>query len=83
MHSVEIFKFWIQGLRLQSVAMEESPYVVFLGFAFVWVLLGISGLFLLMRSEGQQMKMPPAALIVVLPILIAFAVALTFGALSM
>jgi apolipoprotein N-acyltransferase len=63
--------------------MEESPYVVFLGFAFVWVLLGVSGLFWLMRSEGQQMKMPPAALIVILPILIAFAVALTFGALSM
>jgi hypothetical protein len=63
--------------------MEESPYVVFLGFAFVWVLLGVSGLLLLMRSEGRQMKMPPAALIVVLPILIAFAVALTFGALSM
>jgi hypothetical protein len=63
--------------------MEESPYVVFLGFALVWVLLGLGGLFLLVRSEGQQIKVPPAALIVVVPILIAFAIALTFGALSM
>jgi hypothetical protein len=49
----------------------------------VWVLLGIGGVFWLARSEGQQMKIPPAALIVILPILIAFAIALTFGALSM
>jgi hypothetical protein len=62
--------------------MEESPYVVFLGFALVWVLLGVGGVFWLARSEGQQMKIPPAALIVILPILIAFAIALTFGALS-
>jgi hypothetical protein len=63
--------------------MEESPYVVFLGFALVWVLLGLGGLFLLVRSEGQPTKVPPAALIVVVPILIAFVIALTFGALSM
>jgi hypothetical protein len=63
--------------------MEESPYVFFLGFAFLWILLGLGAIFFLVKSQGPSAKLPPEALLVSIPILVAFAIALTFGAISL
>ncbi|WP_404786286.1 hypothetical protein [Altericista sp. CCNU0014] len=63
--------------------MEESPYVFFLGFAFLWILLGLGSIFVLVKSQGPTTKFPPEALLVGIPILVAFAIALTFGAISL
>lgn len=62
--------------------MEESPYVFFLGFAFLWILLGLGAIFFLVKSQGPSAKLPPEAWLVGVPILVAFAIALTFGAMS-
>jgi hypothetical protein len=63
--------------------MEESPYVFFLGFAFLWILLGLGSVFFVVKSQGPSAKIPAEALIVAIPILAAFVIALTFGALSL
>ncbi len=63
--------------------MEESPYVFFLGFAFLWILLGIGSVFFVVKSQGPTAKIPVEALIVAIPILAAFVIALTFGAMSL
>ena len=63
--------------------MEESPYVFFLGFAFLWILLGLVSVFFVFKSQGSTAKIPAEAWVVAIPILAAFAIALTFGALSL
>jgi hypothetical protein len=63
--------------------MEESPYVFFLGFAFLWILLGLGSVFFMFKSQGPRAKIPTEAWVVSIPILAAFAIALTFGALSL
>ena len=63
--------------------MEESPYVFFLGFAFLWILLGLGSVFFVVKSQGPSAKIPAEALIVAIPILAAFVIALTFGAMSL
>jgi hypothetical protein len=63
--------------------MEESPYVFFLGFAFVWILLGLISVYFVFKSQGPAAKIPVEAWVVAIPILAAFAIALTIGALSM
>jgi hypothetical protein len=63
--------------------MEESPYVFFLGFAFLWILLGLTSVFFVFKSQGPAAKIPAEAWVVAIPILAAFVIALTFGALSL
>lgn len=63
--------------------MEESPYVFFLGFAFLWILLGLVSVFFVFKSQGPAAKIPAEAWVVAIPIFAAFAIALTFGALSL
>jgi hypothetical protein len=63
--------------------MEESPYVFFLGFALLWILLGLASVFFVFKSQGPAEKIPAEAWVVAIPIFAAFAIALTFGALSL
>jgi hypothetical protein len=62
--------------------MQDSPFIFFLGFGFLWVLMGLGGLYLILKSNGQSLKSNPAVLIVFIPIVIAFIGALTFGAMA-
>lgn len=45
--------------------------------------MGVGGLFWLAKSDRQSLSIDPIALLVALPILLAFAVALGIGAIAM
>ncbi|MCG9892310.1 MAG: hypothetical protein MH252_14710 [Thermosynechococcaceae cyanobacterium MS004] len=63
--------------------MQDSPFSIFLAFGFLWILMGVGGLFWLAKSDRQSLSIDPIALLVALPILLAFAVALGIGAIAM
>ncbi|MGB8699047.1 MAG: hypothetical protein WCD18_06490 [Thermosynechococcaceae cyanobacterium] len=63
--------------------MQDSPFVIFLGFGFLWIILGIVSLFFLFKSNYKEIHINPEAILVTLPIVIAFIVALTFGVITL
>ncbi|MGB7415691.1 MAG: hypothetical protein WA902_15910 [Thermosynechococcaceae cyanobacterium] len=63
--------------------MNDSAFAFFLGFAGLWILLGIGALILLLKMDGQPIKVGPQGLLVALPIVIPFLLALFFGAVSL
>ena len=60
--------------------MADSVFALFLGFAFIWILMGVGGIALLMRSQNQSLRFNRDAILVFLPILLVFLLALSFGA---
>lgn len=63
--------------------MTDSTFALFLGFAILWVILGAGALILLLKSDGQEIKIGKQGLLVALPIVIPFILALIFGAISL
>jgi hypothetical protein len=63
--------------------MTDSTFVFFLGFAFLWIIMGTGALIWLLRMDGQDIKMGKQGLLVALPIVIPFILALIFGAMSL
>lgn len=63
--------------------MQDSTYAFFLGFAGLWILLGIAGLVLLYKNEKQERAINTQVLLVGLPIVIPFLLALIFGAIAL
>ncbi len=63
--------------------MQDSAFGFFLGFAFLWILLGIGAVILLLKMDGQEIKVGKQGLLVALPIVIPFLLALIFGAMSL
>lgn len=64
------------------LVMEDSTFALFLGFACLWVLLGIGGIVLLLKSEQQSLQVRQG-LLVMLPIVIPFLIALIVGTLAL
>ncbi|MEO0377568.1 MAG: hypothetical protein AAF329_23795 [Cyanobacteria bacterium P01_A01_bin.17] len=63
--------------------MADSTFAFFLGFAFLWIVLGAGALILLLKADGQDVKIGKQGLLVALPIVIPFVLALIFGAMSL
>ena len=60
--------------------MENSPFVIFIVFGCIWILMGAVGVIALLKSDGQQIRLGKWGLIVALPIVIPIIIALAFGA---
>lgn len=60
--------------------MSGSIFALFLGFALIWILMGIGGIVLLMRSQDQPLRFNTDAVLVALPIVVVFVIALSFSA---
>lgn len=60
--------------------MSDSIFALFLGFGFIWIMMGVGGVVLLMRSQNQSLRFNQDGLLVFLPILLVFLIALSFGA---
>ena len=59
--------------------MEDSVFVIFLSFGFIWVLMGVVGWIAFLKSEGEEIKFGKWGLIVAIPILIPIIVSLIIG----
>lgn len=60
--------------------MSDSIFALFLGFGFIWILMGVGGMVLLMRSQNQPLRFNRDGILVFLPIVLVFLIALSFGA---
>ncbi|WP_299414511.1 hypothetical protein [Acaryochloris sp. IP29b_bin.148] len=60
--------------------MSDSIFVLFLGFGFIWIMMGMGGMVLLMKSQNQSLRFNRDGILVALPILLVFLIALSFGA---
>ncbi|WP_299487901.1 hypothetical protein [Acaryochloris sp. IP29b_bin.137] len=60
--------------------MSDQIFALFLGFGFIWVMMGVGGMVVLMRSQNQPLRFNQDGLLVFLPILLVFLIALSFGA---
>lgn len=56
--------------------MQDSVFVIFLVFGFIWILMGVVGWIAFLKSEGEEIKFGKWGLIVAIPILIPLIVAL-------
>lgn len=61
--------------------MQDSIFVIFLAFGFIWVLMGAVGWIAFLKSEGEEIRFGKWGLIVAVPIIISIVVALIVGAL--
>jgi nitrate/nitrite transporter NarK len=59
--------------------MEDSVFVIFLSFGFIWLLMGVVGWIAFLKSEGEEIKFGKWGLIVAIPILIPIIVSLIIG----
>lgn len=60
--------------------MSDSIFALFLGFGFIWILMGVGGMVLLMKSQNQPLRFNRDGILVFLPIVLVFLIALSFGA---
>lgn len=60
--------------------MDDSIFVIFLAFGFLWLLMGVGGWIAFLKSEGEEIKIGKWGLIVAIPILIPIIIALIIGA---
>jgi hypothetical protein len=63
--------------------MESSIFVLFLGFGFLWAMIGAIAVIAILKADGQKIQFGPWGLVVALPILIPFFAALIIGAMAM
>ena len=62
--------------------MEESIFIIFLAFGFLWILMGAVGWIAFIKSEGQEIRFGKWGLLVTLSIIIPIIVALSYGTVS-
>jgi nitrate/nitrite transporter NarK len=58
--------------------MEDAGYTVFIGFGFLWVLMGIVAVITLLKSDGQKIKFGKWGLLVAIPIIVPIVLVLTY-----
>ncbi|BAY98127.1 hypothetical protein NIES37_20750 [Tolypothrix tenuis PCC 7101] len=61
--------------------MNDSIFVIFLGFGFLWLVMGVVGWIAFLKSEGEEIKFGKWGLLVAIPILIPIIITLIIGAL--
>ena len=61
--------------------MEDSIFIIFIAFGFLWIFMGIAAVMVFLRSGGEQnIRFGKWGLLVALPILIAILITLVYGA---
>ncbi|WP_293335881.1 hypothetical protein [Microcoleus sp. CAWBG58] len=58
--------------------MQDAGYTVFMGFGFLWVLMGIVAVITLFKSDGQKLGFGKWGLLVAIPILVPIALVLSY-----
>jgi uncharacterized membrane protein HdeD (DUF308 family) len=58
--------------------MQDAGYTVFIGFGFLWVLMGIIAVITLLKSDGQKIRLGKWGLLVAIPILLPIVLVLTY-----
>ena len=61
--------------------MEDSIFIIFLAFGFLWILIGAIGWVAFLKSEGEEIKVGKWGLLVALSIIIPIIITLSYGAL--
>ena len=61
--------------------MEDSIFIIFLAFGFLWILIGSVGWIAFLKSEGEEIKIGKWGLLVALSIIIPIIITLSYGAL--
>lgn len=63
--------------------MADEPFVLFLGFSALWILLGIGAIAWVINSEESGLTLNKDLIVVALSILLPFGLALIIGALRL
>ena len=63
--------------------MEDSSFIIFLGFSLIWIVLGVVTWLALLKADNQKIQFGKWGLLVAIPILIPFVFALIIGAFSL
>ncbi|MGB7711074.1 MAG: hypothetical protein WBL95_16335 [Microcoleus sp.] len=58
--------------------MEDAGYKVFIGFGLLWVLMGITAVIVLFKSDGQKIRFGKWGLLVAIPIIVPIVLVLTY-----
>jgi nitrate/nitrite transporter NarK len=58
--------------------MQDAGYTVFIGFGFLWVLMGIVAVITLLKSDGQKIRFGKWGLLVAIPIIVPIVLVLTY-----
>ena len=58
--------------------MQDSAYTLFIIFGCIWILMGVAAVIALLKSENQELRFGKWGLIVALPIVIPFILALLY-----
>ncbi|BAY94920.1 MULTISPECIES: hypothetical protein [unclassified Tolypothrix] len=61
--------------------MDDSIFIIFLSFGFLWLVMGVIGWMAFLKSEGEEIKFGKWGLLVAIPILIPIIITLIIGAL--
>lgn len=59
--------------------MEDSIFIIFLAFGFLWILIGAIGWIVFLKSEGEEIKVGKWGLLVALSIIIPIIITLSYG----
>ena len=62
--------------------MADEPFVLFLGFSALWILLGLGTIIWVINSEKNSLTLNKDIIVVALSILLPFGLALIIGALK-
>lgn len=62
--------------------MEDSIFIIFLAFGFLWISIGAVGWVAFLKSEGEEIKVGKWGLLVALSIIIPIIITLSYGAFS-
>jgi hypothetical protein len=58
--------------------MEDAGYKVFIGFGLLWVMMGITAVIVLFKSDGQKIRFGKWGLLVAIPIVVPIVLVLTY-----
>jgi uncharacterized membrane protein HdeD (DUF308 family) len=58
--------------------MQDAGYTVFIGFGFLWVLMGIAAVITLLKSDGQKIQFGKWGLLVAIPIIVPIVLVLIY-----
>ncbi|MBD6619017.1 hypothetical protein FNW02_25135 [Komarekiella sp. 'clone 1'] len=61
--------------------MQDSIFIIFIAFGCIWLLMGVTGWIVFLKSEGEEIRIGKWGLIVAVPIIIPIVFALIIGVL--
>lgn len=58
--------------------MQDSVFIIFIVFGFIWILMGVTAVITLLKSDAQEIRFGQWGLIVAIPIVIPIILALLY-----